>query len=120
MPNEVLKPQYLHAIELFNAQKFFECHEVLEEIWLASSGDERTLLQALIQCAAALHHLQHSNQKGALSVYRRAQQKLEDLPPYLLQLETRDFANSMANFFETVLTSTESKDWPQIYLQRII
>ncbi|HYE74537.1 MAG TPA: DUF309 domain-containing protein [Blastocatellia bacterium] len=120
MLNESFKLQYLRGIELFNAQKFFECHEVLEGIWLASSGDERTLFHALIQCAAALYHLQNSNPKGALSVYRRAQQKLEKLPPYLLGLETHDFTNGMAKFFDTVLTSTGSNDWPQIHLQRTI
>jgi Domain of unknown function (DUF309) len=36
---------------LFNAGKYFECHEVLEEIWLNSQGVEREFFHALIQMA---------------------------------------------------------------------
>ncbi len=53
MPEEGLPPQYLRGIELFNAGQFFDCHEMLEELWLQATGLERESLQALIvECAA--------------------------------------------------------------------
>lgn len=89
--NHELPPQFLPGVALFNAGQFFECHEVLEELWLASNGDERTLLPALIQAAAALHHWQNGNTKGAASIDARARRKLESLPPHLMRLDTHDF-----------------------------
>src|SRR5215510_6772162 len=94
-----LPVQYLRGIELFNAGEFFASHEALEEIWLKSEGAERELLHALIQSAAALLHLQRGNLKGASSVYRRAQRKLEALPPVVMELDTRGFARELEDFF---------------------
>src|SRR5437773_5896023 len=34
-------PQYLKGIEHFNAGRYFDAHEVWEEIWLHSSGDTK-------------------------------------------------------------------------------
>jgi predicted metal-dependent hydrolase len=98
-----LPAQYLRGIELFNAGRFFESHEALEEIWMKSEGAERELLHALIQSAAALHHLQRGNLKGASGVYRRARSKLTSLPRNILLLDTRDFAERLERFFDAVL-----------------
>jgi len=94
-----LPAQYLRGIELFNAGRFFESHEALEELWLKSEGAERELLHALIQSAAALHHFQGGNLKGALSVYHRAQRRLAALPPTVMKLDTKAFAQELEGFF---------------------
>ncbi len=98
-----LPAQYLLGIELFNAGRYFESHELFEEVWLTSDGAEREFLHALIQSAAALHHYQRGNMKGASSVYRRARNKLEKLPRILLRLDTQDFAERLGRFFDAVL-----------------
>jgi len=112
-----LPAQYLRGIELFNAGRFFESHEAFEEIWLASEGAERELLQALIQSAAALHHLQRGNLKGASSVFRRARRKLATLPRNILLLDTRDFAVQIERFFDAVSNRRDpSPSLPKIRL----
>lgn len=51
--NEVL----LKARRLFNAERYWECHEVLEGLWRQKQGDEKRLLQGIILiCAAFVHH----------------------------------------------------------------
>lgn len=82
-----LPEEFARGVELFNDGKFFECHEVLEVVWLKAEGDEREFLHALIQAAAALHHFQRGNLKGARSVGRRAIQKLVKLPQLQASLE---------------------------------
>jgi predicted metal-dependent hydrolase len=42
-------PEYLRGIELFNTGQFFDCHEVLEDIWRLATGEERAILHALIR-----------------------------------------------------------------------
>lgn len=45
------------ARELFNAERYWECHEVLEGLWRQKVGDEKSLLQGIILvCAAFVHH----------------------------------------------------------------
>lgn len=88
---DALPEAYLRGATLFNAGKFFECHEVWEEIWLKASGEDREFLHALIQAAAALHHLQQGNLKGALSVSNRAIERLNALPAVMMRLDTMAF-----------------------------
>lgn len=85
-----LLPACLPAIELFNRGAYFECHEALEPLWLAAREPERTRLHALIQAAAALHHQQRGNHKGARSVWQRAKQKMLALPPHLIEPELNE------------------------------
>lgn len=97
-----LPEEFLRGVELFNDGKFFECHEVLEVIWLKAEGDEREFLHAVIQAAAALHHVQRGNLKGAQSVGRRAIDKLAKLPPpqmmTMMRLDIRQLQALLENF----------------------
>ena len=56
------------GIELFNAREFYECHEVLEEIWLAEPEHIRTLYQGILQVGVAFYHLSRANYRGATSL----------------------------------------------------
>jgi uncharacterized protein len=110
--------QYLRGIELFNAGKYFECHEVLEEIWLSSQGVEREFFHVLIQVAVALHHFQRGNLKGMQSVYGRAQRKFDRLPPVMMRLDTKAFARELEKFFSATRDSQNiGLQLPQIRLQ---
>ena len=60
------------AISLFDAERFWEAHEVLESLWRIAQGDEKRLLQGLILVCAALVHVQKDEPVVALGVARRA------------------------------------------------
>ena len=47
-------PRYLAGIVLFNAQDFFEAHEVWEDLWSETCGNEHRFYQGLIQAAVGL------------------------------------------------------------------
>ncbi len=66
------------GIALFNAGKFFEAHEALEDVWRAMRGAERDIMQAVIQVAVAFHHYSTGNLTGARSVLARAAAGLAD------------------------------------------
>src|SRR5579885_1184506 len=72
--------RFLDGVRLFNRGRFFEAHEVWEELWRTSTGGMRMLYQGLIQAAAALHHAQRGNRAGALAVWSKAKVKLELCP----------------------------------------
>jgi predicted metal-dependent hydrolase len=77
------EPLYIRGIELYCAGEFFECHEVLEELWTPMRGPHRLFLQALIHFAVAFYHQQRRNPLGAGRQLRKALRKLERyLPPY--------------------------------------
>jgi uncharacterized protein len=65
------------GLALFNEERFWESHEALEAAWRKSSGSEKEVLQGVILLAAALVHLQKSEQDITLSIMKRAYEKLE-------------------------------------------
>jgi predicted metal-dependent hydrolase len=71
---------YNLGIKLFNRKKFFEAHEVLEDLWRESHNPEKKFLQALIQIAVGLHHHSRGNRVGARSLLARAARNLEPYP----------------------------------------
>lgn len=83
------EPLYHRGIELYRAGEFFECHEVLEELWTPMRGPCRLFLQALIHFAVAFHHLERSNRLGA---ERQLRKGLRKIGRYLPQYEGVDTA----------------------------
>lgn len=66
------------ANSLFNEERFWECHEALEQIWRPETGKERELQQGIILVAAAFVHQQRNRPKVCLSVMKRAYSKLKE------------------------------------------
>ena len=47
--------RYLKFFELFNERDFYECHEVLEDLWMETVDGDRPYYQGLIQTATAFY-----------------------------------------------------------------
>ena len=60
------------GIELFNQGRFFDAHELLEDVWRAAPSDKKKFFQGLVQVAVAFHHHSTGNVTGMRSVLRRA------------------------------------------------
>ena len=56
--------RYLEYVELFNERCFYDCHEVLEDLWLDNNGPSRRFYQGLIHFATAFQHLLRRNMAG--------------------------------------------------------
>ena len=70
------------GIDLFNKERFWEAHEVLEEIWHPATGVDRDTIQGLILTAAALVHYQKDEKSVCVSVLGRAKEKLGTLDQF--------------------------------------
>ena len=67
------------AIELFDQQRYWECHEVLEEIWRKENDPiEKSVLQGVILVASALVHAQKYENDVCLGIFVRALKKLNE------------------------------------------
>ncbi len=67
------------GIDLFDQERFWEAHEVLEEIWHPATGVERDIIQGLILTAAALVHYQKNENDVCVSILGRARHKFGTL-----------------------------------------
>ena len=72
----VNSPKYREGIELFNRGEYYDCHEVLEDVWREAPVPEKKFLQGLIQVAVGLHHYSTGNIVGARSLTARGHANL--------------------------------------------
>lgn len=64
------------GISYFNEERFWECHEVFEDVWKKCYEGEKDLVQGIILVAAALVHYQKNENKICISILIRASNKL--------------------------------------------
>jgi predicted metal-dependent hydrolase len=65
------------GIILFNSGKFYEAHEVWEDLWRLTNGPLKVCYQGLIQAAVGMHHLFNLNEVGAASQLQKSIRNLE-------------------------------------------
>ena len=53
------------ALNLFNDHQWYEAHDAFEEIWNFVDGDERQVIQGILQVAVSQFHLSKGNLNGA-------------------------------------------------------
>ncbi|HAL57855.1 MAG TPA: DUF309 domain-containing protein [Bacteroidetes bacterium] len=73
--------QFQRGIREFNGRRFFEAHDILEDLWHGYRGDDRRFLQGLIQVAVGYYHFENRNLKGARSQLTKACAKIESYGP---------------------------------------
>lgn len=64
-PSPPLDDALAAAAALFDAGLGYEVHELLEPHWVQAAGDEREVLQGLIQIAVGYQHRANGNRAGA-------------------------------------------------------
>lgn len=69
------------GVELWAAERFFEAHEVLEDVWHAAPEPDRLFWQGVIQVAVGCVHHQRGNPHGCVALWRKAADKLRGYPP---------------------------------------
>ena len=95
--------EYIEGIQHFNAGRYFDAHEVWEEIWLRSSGDTKVFYQMLIQTAVGLHHYERGNARGARGMHANVIEKLGRLPAVFMSLDLVDFSRQFRTFLAELI-----------------
>ena len=90
------------GIELFNKREFFDCHEVLEEVWKHQPEPERQLTQGIIQIAVAYYHALRGNSAGAIKLFARGITRVEPFLPSASALHLEAFLKDVNNDFAAV------------------
>jgi predicted metal-dependent hydrolase len=69
------------GIHEFNRGEFYQCHDSLEELWMAESGTIRHLYQGILQIGVAFYHLQAGRYRPVVSLLKRGSNYLESFAP---------------------------------------
>jgi predicted metal-dependent hydrolase len=105
---DVYPEQYLHGLRLFNEEEFFECHDVLEELWSETLGEEKKFYQGLIQASVALFHFGNENLGGARKLYDAAREKLAPYRPRYMGIDLEKFLADFQHCFQELLDATDA------------
>lgn len=119
-----LDPHYTGYFQLFNEQKFYEAHDVLEHIWLPDKhGPNGSFYKGLIQLAGAFVHLQKNRLRPSAALFKLTQANLEKYPNTHEHLEVKMVLDMVRSWLDDL----ESSDFlrnplphrppPQLHLQ---
>lgn len=91
------KPLYVAYLVYFNRDTdYFECHEVLEELWLDEDRDTR--YKGLLQVAVALFHVRNNNIRGGLMMFKSALSYLAPYPDVLLGIDLGKLRRELGDY----------------------
>lgn len=80
-------PGLLAGVEQFNRREFYECHDTLEELWMAEERPIRCLYQGILQIGVAFFHMQRGRYLPAVTLLERGSGYLEPLAPRCMTLD---------------------------------
>jgi len=93
--------RYIKFFELFNEQEYYECHEVLEELWMEETTcPERAFYQGLIQTATAFYHLRNGNLAGARKLFETGLKYLSPYPEETMDFDLRGYREVCEEWLE--------------------
>ncbi len=102
------------GIALFNAGLFFECHELLEGLWRATSGPDKDFYHGVVQVAAAFYHYEKHNRHGAVTLLTKGRDRLAPYPSSYLGVDVAAFRKSLEPWAVMFDAQAEER-WPQSF-----
>ena len=109
------------GIGLFNAGRFFACHEVLESLYREADEANRPFLEGLIQLAAAFRIFADFGEiKGPVRMVHQALIRFENYQPHFLEVRVDELcaaAEAWAKAAEAGGAQAPSPSIPKVQLQ---
>jgi hypothetical protein len=96
------------GVALFNAGLFFECHELLESVWKATTGPDKAFYHGIVQVAAAFYHYEKHNRHGAVTLMTKGLGKLAGYPDRHLGIEVEAFRKALQSWAASFETETKT------------
>lgn len=89
------------AVQLFNDERYWEAHEVLEYVWKNATGIEKEILNGIILVAAAFVHDEKDEPHVCISILRRARKKLDRASGMYHGIDTNRIADMISEIINT-------------------
>ena len=109
-------PYYLAFFRCWNEQRYYEAHDVLEQLWLKTKSPDADYFKGLIQAAGAFVHLQkrfehplhakHSRRlPPAVRLFRLAQENLANFAPWHHALDVAALCKLLSRYADEIVAS---------------
>ena len=108
-----------NAIELFNNQKWYEAHDAFEDIWNELVGDERQIVQGILQISVSQFHLKKGNLNGAMILIGEGLGRIRSRISYDLGIDLSLLCNNLESLLEKLHTNMPLNENDVPFLKRI-
>ena len=86
---------FFEALNLFNNQKWYEAHDAFEDIWNTVDGDERQIIQGILQVSVSQFHLNKGNVNGATILLGEGLGRIKNRINIDLGIDLESFCNCL-------------------------
>lgn len=112
------RSRLITAINKFNQKDFFECHEILEDIWFDVRDNTRDLYQGLLHIAVGFYHLTKKNNfKGTIIQLTKAEKKLDKFPESAQGIDLAKLLKQIKSIEKRLIKKEVPKRLPKIVIQ---
>jgi hypothetical protein len=112
---------YREFWRLWGEERFYACHEVLEELWRQTAGGERLFYNGLIHCAVAIYQHRRGNPTGAARQLMRARVKLARFAPFYGGVDIEALLAAVENAVQGSLRALDTRQRVQLgRLQQVL
>ena len=94
------KDSFLIALNLFNDHKWYEAHDAFEEIWNSVDGDERQVIQGILQVSVSQFHLSKGNFNGATILLGEGLGRIKTRTKINLGIDLESFCRCLEDLLE--------------------
>ena len=94
------------ALKLFNSQQWYEAHDAFEDIWNGLYGDERQVVQGILQVSVSQFHLNKGNLNGAMILLGEGLGRIKYRSSVDLGLDLSLFCISLESLLNKLQTNT--------------
>ena len=95
-----LKDSLLIALSLFNNHQWYEAHDAFEEIWNSVDGDERQVIQGILQVSVSQFHLSKGNSNGATILLGEGLGRIKTRTNVNLGIDLESFCSSLEDLLK--------------------
>ena len=106
LDTKTFKNIFNNALNLFNDQKWYEAHDAFEDIWNNLDGDERQIVQGILQVSVSQFHLSKGNLNGATILLGEGLGRIKDRTFINLGVDLETFCKSL----ESLLRKLQYKE----------
>ena len=85
------------ALNLFNNHDWYEAHDAFEEIWNIVDGDERQIIQGILQVSVSQFHLSKGNLNGATILLGEGLGRIKTRTKINLGIDLESFCQCLEN-----------------------
>tara|TARA_Y100000994_G_scaffold13555_1_gene10377 strand:+ start:340 stop:717 length:378 start_codon:yes stop_codon:yes gene_type:complete len=107
---------FFNALNLFNNQKWYEAHDAFEDIWNTLDGDERQIIQGILQVSVSQFHLTKGNFNGATILLGEGLGRIKNRTNINLGIDLKSFCNCLEELLRKLQYKEELNENDKPYL----